>query len=510
VYGSGKYLFVFPEEYEAATSAHLFINQHKHPEKILVAGGGFGGLISELLKYPDTFVDYVEIEPGVIDLAKANTTHNIKKRLFSQRVKIHIVDGRHFIKVTDKKYDMVILDPAEPTSIMSNRYYTTNFYNQIKRILNKDGVLVTHIPASSLYLEDEYFPFAKSFYKTLKKVFPYICISPREKNTYLFGAITEGNVSEDIKVISDRFMNSKVRSEKFMVSLFEFLFLQDKIKRTRNTLESAGMDVPINTDLQPLAYRYSLLMWNKASKNKLSGFLDSLSSIPHYYFGSFFFILLLIVLFIQRKRSDSNRIRFLKFNVLYSSFSTGFVGAGMFMLLILIFQNFHGYIYQKIGLLVAIFTFGGIIGAFIGKRYIERTPFFPERVFFISTYIMVAVCFIVPMFFNHMNICSPFSINVTLELEYYMLVLSTSVLLGFTFPLSNFLLVFAETNIEKSSSLTETFCSGGACISFFAIIFLMPLFGIKVTSYFLGSLLLTAALSGTLWLFRYSSPNNSG
>ena len=42
------------------------MTQHPSPEKVLLVGGGFGGLIREVLKHPVKELDYVELDPQLI------------------------------------------------------------------------------------------------------------------------------------------------------------------------------------------------------------------------------------------------------------------------------------------------------------------------------------------------------------------------------------------------------------------------------------------------------------
>ncbi len=503
IYGYGKCLFVFPEAYKSAMSAHVFRNQHPNPKKILVVGGGYGGLISELLRYRDISVDYIELEPAVINIALSNTLPHVKRRLRSERVKIRIVDGRHYIKVTKNKYDIVIISPAEPTSIMLNRYFTTNFYKQIKHTLNPGGVVITHIPKSSDFLGEQYNFFASSFFKTFKMVFPHTLATPGE-NITLFGSIKSGQLSQSPRELSRRFDASNVRSDKFMPSLFEFIFIKGKLKKLRESLEDKEGKIPFNTDLLPVAYSYALLMWDKASGNIFSEFIDKFSKIKRYLLLVPLLLFMLSTIFLQRKKSEYNRNRFLRTNIAYTRFSVSFAAVGMQALLIFVFQNFHGYIYQKIGLLMALFILGTIFGGMMGKRYTSRTPLFPERVYFILVYAMSAVCLGIPSFFKYMVINAPYTINVLLELGYYVLILVCSVFVGATFQVGNFLLMSTYMEVHESVSFCRSVdYLGSFAGSFLVIILLLPLFGVDSAAYVIGCLLLTSAVVGTFWLAMY-------
>ena len=69
VYLNGHYAFAFPNEYDYAQIAHLVMTQHPSPKKVLVIGGGFGGLLTEMLLYPVEGLDYVEIDQELLHIA---------------------------------------------------------------------------------------------------------------------------------------------------------------------------------------------------------------------------------------------------------------------------------------------------------------------------------------------------------------------------------------------------------------------------------------------------------
>ena len=69
-------------------------------------------------------VDYVELDPAVFDLARRYFPEEWKQIQAEQRVWVHPVDGRRFIKSTREKFDVVILNLADPQTAQLNRFYT--------------------------------------------------------------------------------------------------------------------------------------------------------------------------------------------------------------------------------------------------------------------------------------------------------------------------------------------------------------------------------------------------
>src|SRR4030042_4369717 len=82
---------------------------HEKPESILILTGGAGGMIQEILKYPVTHVDYVELDPLLLKLIQKFPTPLTQTELSDPRVKIHYTDGRFFVQKTPDRFDPMFL-----------------------------------------------------------------------------------------------------------------------------------------------------------------------------------------------------------------------------------------------------------------------------------------------------------------------------------------------------------------------------------------------------------------
>ncbi|MCK4673047.1 spermine synthase, partial [candidate division WOR-3 bacterium] len=84
---------------------HLTMLFHAAPKEILIISGGAGGIINEVLKHPVERIDYVELDPLILEVVKRYSTPLTNTELTSPKLNILYLDGRYFIKKTSNKYD---------------------------------------------------------------------------------------------------------------------------------------------------------------------------------------------------------------------------------------------------------------------------------------------------------------------------------------------------------------------------------------------------------------------
>ena len=120
---------------------HPAMFTHLNPRKILVIGGGDGGVIRELCKHSTvSHVDWCEIDEKVIEFS-AKYFPNIARSNNDPRVVTHIGDGYKF--VADSKaetYDVIVCDSSDPIG-PAKMLFTKQFYADCHRILKPGGIL---------------------------------------------------------------------------------------------------------------------------------------------------------------------------------------------------------------------------------------------------------------------------------------------------------------------------------------------------------------------------------
>ncbi|WP_431802996.1 spermidine synthase [Halobacillus andaensis] len=121
--------------------AHIPLFTHPSPKKVLVVGGGDGGVIREVLKHDSVEkAVLVEIDGKVIEYSKQYLP-SIAGTLDDPRVDVQVGDGFMHIANSEREYDVIMVDSTEPVGPAVN-LFTKGFYEGIAKALKEDGILV--------------------------------------------------------------------------------------------------------------------------------------------------------------------------------------------------------------------------------------------------------------------------------------------------------------------------------------------------------------------------------
>jgi spermidine synthase len=145
-------------------------------KNILIIGGGGGiGARKFVTDDPNVVVDLVEIDQRVVDLGLKY--FHLEP---SDRLRIHVEDGRHFIRRAQTKYDLVILDAFTIGGQIPFHLTTREFFNEIKQTLAPDGIVLANINGT---IRGRRSRIMRSEYKTLAAVFPNVYLFPHLNDT---------------------------------------------------------------------------------------------------------------------------------------------------------------------------------------------------------------------------------------------------------------------------------------------------------------------------------------
>ena len=94
--------------------------------------------------------------------------------------RIHVInsDGRLFVRQTPRQYDVVIADVPDPSTSQLNRFYTREFFAEVRRILLPGGVLSFSLGTYENYLSPELARLIGVAERTLREVFANVLILP--------------------------------------------------------------------------------------------------------------------------------------------------------------------------------------------------------------------------------------------------------------------------------------------------------------------------------------------
>lgn len=123
--------------------AHVPIMMHPHPERVLIIGGGDGGVAREVCRHDCVKqVDLCDIDGRVIDLSKEYFP-TIAAALLNppEKLHVHVGDGIAFARSVKNFYDLIIIDCSDPIG-PGEGLFTREFYKSAREALREDGLIV--------------------------------------------------------------------------------------------------------------------------------------------------------------------------------------------------------------------------------------------------------------------------------------------------------------------------------------------------------------------------------
>jgi len=121
--------------------AQIPLHSHQDPKRVLIVGGGDGGIMREVCKHPGVQeVVQVEIDEAVPRVCK-RFFPTLATSFDDPRVTLKIEDAVKYIEgCEDGRFDVLIVDSSDPDG-PAEKLFSAEFYAQAHRILTEDGVM---------------------------------------------------------------------------------------------------------------------------------------------------------------------------------------------------------------------------------------------------------------------------------------------------------------------------------------------------------------------------------
>ncbi|MGA9627130.1 MAG: fused MFS/spermidine synthase, partial [Bryobacteraceae bacterium] len=252
LYENGLDLFNVPDPAAAEEAVHYALLEHFWPRSLLLIGGGVNGSLAEALKHASLErIDYVELDPAILDLFP------IRK---DPRVHVHVTDGRLFLKTTASTFDVIIVNLPDPQTAQLNRFYTLEFFREAARKLTGSGVLALRLTAAEDYISPELAAFLRSIYKTLRAVFPEVTAIPGE-NVLFFGARRKGVLAAGSEELLARLRARRLKTSYVREYYIPFRMMPDRMADLDRQIEPRP-ETPVNRDFAPVAYYFDVALWS--------------------------------------------------------------------------------------------------------------------------------------------------------------------------------------------------------------------------------------------------------
>ena len=474
-FNNGLFLFSSHDPLAAEEAAHFPMASSPDPKHILLIGGGASEITNEILKYPVETVDYVELDPLIISFSKEFLRGEPFYRLNDPKVTIVTEDGRYFIKNTEKRYDVVIINLPNPYTAQINRFYTREFFKELKRVLNKNAVVGFSVTSSENYLSKEQSLFLGTLSETAKSEFSDVKIVPGDTAHFLLSN-KKGIISLDHKEIASN-LKSKGIDTFYVRDYYLFSKLSgERLQYLHTSLRSAGT-IRRNMDFHPISYFYDMVLWSTYFSFKLSKFFMFFTKPLLLWLALGFFFVLFIIFFIRRRNKN-----FKKNVTLLALATTGLSEISFEILIILAFQIIYGYLYYKVGIIITAFMFGLSLGSVFITRRLTKIEH-PLRSYIKIQVLVLIYPVLLLVFFKLFSFLSttPSFAGVSREL-FAILPFIAGFVGGMQYPLANKICFKEIHSVGKTAGTTYAVDLGGAFIGAFLLsAFFVPIVGIPMT-----------------------------
>jgi spermidine synthase len=172
---------------------HVPMLSHPGPKQVLIIGGGDGGILREILRYPQVEkAVMVEIDSNVVDFSKKYLPSINNCAFEDKRAELVFTDGAEYVEKTDGMYDLVVVDSPDPIG-PARVLFSEKFYLQVHRRLKPNGIMVRQTGSLQIQADEQ-----KQAYALLKNIFTYVSFYVYCVPTYIGGLFSSVFCSENI------------------------------------------------------------------------------------------------------------------------------------------------------------------------------------------------------------------------------------------------------------------------------------------------------------------------
>ena len=358
VYENGFIAFTGQDRAAAEESVDFALLQHPAPGSVLLIGGGVNGSVGEVLKHPSVRrVDYVELDPEVIAIARAYFPE-VWISMADPRVRVHSLDGRFFLKTSPDTYDVIVVNLPDPVTAQLNRFYTREFFAEAASKLRPGGVVSFSVHGSENYVGPELGEFLRCLHRTLREVFPAVAMVPGD--TVHFSASQSSaalatDAAQMIARLRERHLNLLYVSEYYL----PFRMSPERMEQLRKQV-APDSRTRVNSDFAPVAYYFGVALWSAQFRAELRSAFLVLAQLPFtVLLAGILAATVAIALVCLRAAPHRGRSA----AAAYCVGATGLTVMSLEVLLLLGFQAIYGYLYYQLAVVVAGFMTGIALGS---------------------------------------------------------------------------------------------------------------------------------------------------
>ncbi len=121
---------------------HVPLVAHGDAKRVLIIGGGDGGVLREVMRHPVESAVMVEIDGVVVERCREFMPSLSDGAFEDPRSELLIDDGIKYVEAASGPFDVIIVDSTDPIG-PGEVLFTDEFYGHCSRLLGSSGILVT-------------------------------------------------------------------------------------------------------------------------------------------------------------------------------------------------------------------------------------------------------------------------------------------------------------------------------------------------------------------------------
>lgn len=331
---NGVVLASTPNIEQAEESAHFALAQRPKARRVLLIGGALSGTAREIFRYPVTALDCVELDPLVIRLGQ----RFLPAEFSDGRLRLIEADARQYVRGAEAGYDAILVTLPDPTTAQLGRFFTHEFFQDVRRLLRPGGILSFAVGRYENYASPELARLLSCARQTAASSFQNVLLLPGARVYFL---ASDGPLTTDIATVLEQ---TGVPMRWVNRSYLAAAFAPDRLADLQR---AAAQPSPVNRDFAPVLYYLHLRHW-----------------ASQFQGGSRWPAILLVgcvVVYAVRLRGEAGVI-----------FASGFAGSALEIVLLLAMQILAGSVYRQVAWVVTVFMAGLAAGAWVATRRLER------------------------------------------------------------------------------------------------------------------------------------------
>ena len=498
LFQNGTLSFSYPDPPAAEAAAHLPLAQHPRPRRVLVLGGGLGGVVAEVLRHPSVQrVSYVELDPLVVDSALRHLPPAATRCLAGPRVEVLRGDARAFLKRSAGRYDVAINAQGPPTTAQGNRTYTLEFFRELAGVLAPGGVAAFRAAGGRNYVREENRRLLACLFHTAGAAFAEVKAFPGARVQFL-ASNRRGALTYDLGVLQGRLDERGIVAPFGDINAWEAEFREERLVELE-AIFAAAPRPRLNRDLAPRCYYFGTQRWSALQRERLPGARRRLIDLGR------------LLAYLERRPAVAPlaalavvalaawgvplaRRRWRDGAVAFAVSSTGLIEMAVQFVVLLGFQVAYGYVYQYVGVLMASFMLGLTAGGWVSTRWVRRGLATWRRLLAVQVCIgAYPVLLLGFLFFATRTALA--SMPAFAAVSFSLVALTAGVVGGLQFPLATSL----HSDGARAAGSLYGLDLFGSCVGAIAVSsVLVPLFGLPAVCVMLAGL---AGVGGVaLWL----------